>query len=109
MVKTKECGDGKCPTHGGLATRGIVLEGEVVSDRMQDTVIVQRDYYVKSGKYERYMRSKSRVPAHNPPCINAKVGDHVRIMECRKLSKTVSFVVTGKTPAKSSSKKESKK
>ncbi len=34
--------------------------------------------------------------AHNPPCIDAKVGDRVRIGECRPLAKTVSFVVIEK-------------
>jgi small subunit ribosomal protein S17 len=31
--------------------------------------------------------------AHNPPCINAKEGDVVKIAECRPLSKTKKFVV----------------
>ncbi len=93
-----KCNDRKCPIHGSLSTRGISLEGIVVSDKMNGTVIVQRSYYVKSRKYERQKAAKSRIPAHNPPCINAKTGDRVRIMECRKLSKTVSFVVTEKLP-----------
>ncbi len=91
--KRVECNDINCPEHGTLATRGMVLEGVVASDKMDKTVIVQRNFRVKSKKYNRYLSSKSRVPAHNPPCINAKMGDKVRIMECRKLSKTVGFVV----------------
>ena len=91
-----ECNDIHCPVHGGLKTRWTILEGVVKSDKMDKTVIVQRDYYVKEKKYGRYRRARSRVPAHNPPCINAKVGDMVRIKECRKLSKTVSWVVIGK-------------
>jgi len=94
--RTVECNDKNCPIHGTLATRGIVLEGVVASDKMDKTVIVQRSRYVKLKKYERYRPVKSRIPAHNPPCINAKMGDKVRIMECRKLSKTVSFVVIEK-------------
>lgn len=117
-----ECEDRNCPKHGALATRGAVLEGTVVSDKMQNTVVVQRDRFVKVKKYDRFKRSTSKLPAHNPPCIGAKVGDIVKIMECRKLSKTVSFVVvevTGKdedaspkdktkTLKKSDSKKEAK-
>jgi len=91
-----DCQDVNCPYHGNLASRGILLRGDVVSDKMDGTVIVQRDYYTKDRKYERYKRSKSRVPAHNPPCIAAKTGDEVRIMECRKISKTVNFVVIEK-------------
>lgn len=89
-----ECADKNCPVHGTLATRGASLDGIVVSDKMQSTVVVQRDRFSKVKKYDRYRRNTSRIPAHNPPCINAKPGDVVRIMECRKLSKTVSFVVT---------------
>ncbi|MEA1924461.1 MAG: 30S ribosomal protein S17 [Candidatus Altiarchaeota archaeon] len=91
-----ECSDINCPIHGQLPTRGVVLEGVVVSDKMSGTVIVQKNYFIKSAKYERYRTAKSRIPAHNPPCIDAKTGDNVQIEECRKLSKTVNFVVTKK-------------
>lgn len=91
-----ECNDKNCPKHGELSTRGRVIEGEVMSDKMNNTVIVQKDYYTKSKKYERYKRARSRIPAHNPPCVNAKAGDKVKIMECRRISKTVSFVVIEK-------------
>jgi len=91
-----ECKDINCPRHGNLSTRGMVFEGIVTSDKMNRTVIVERDYYKKLKKYERSKRLTSRIPAHNPPCMNAKVGDKVRIMECRKISKTVSFVITEK-------------
>jgi small subunit ribosomal protein S17 len=101
-----DCKDEKCPRHGSLSTRGSVLDGLVVSDKMQATVVVQRDGMVKVRKYDRYKRSSSRVPAHNPPCINAKVGDNVKIMECRKISKTVSFVVVEKLGQKNEQEKD---
>jgi small subunit ribosomal protein S17 len=104
-AKTTECGDKNCPVHGSLSVRGIVLDGVVASDKMDKTVIVQRSYYVKLKKYERYRPKKSRIPAHNPPCINARTGDKVRIMECRKLSKTVNFVITEKLAEAQKSKK----
>lgn len=96
----KGCGDINCPFHGNLPTRGMVLEGVVASDKMDKTVIVQRNYYIKLKKYERYRPKKSRIPAHNPPCIKAKTGDHVTLMECRRLSKTVSYVVIDKKTTK---------
>lgn len=95
--KEEGCEDANCPVHGSLAVRGALLEGQVVSDKMQGTVIVQRDFLSKDKKYERYLKSRSRMPAHNPPCINAKAGDFVRIGECRRLSKSVSFVVLEKS------------
>jgi small subunit ribosomal protein S17 len=94
-----ECKDRNCPIHGTLSTRGTQLEGKVVSDKMQGTAIVQRDRMIKVKKFDRYRRSRSRIPAHNPPCMAVKTGDIVRIMECRKLAKTVSFVIIGKVQA----------
>ncbi|HDJ95047.1 MAG: 30S ribosomal protein S17 [Thermoprotei archaeon] len=89
----KECNDPNCPFHGTLSVRGIVLEGVVVSDKMDKTVIVEREYLRFIRKYKRYERRRSKIPAHNPPCINAKKGDLVKIAETRPISKTVSFVV----------------
>ncbi|MEQ9714835.1 MAG: 30S ribosomal protein S17 [Candidatus Asgardarchaeia archaeon] len=92
----EECDDPLCPYHGNLPVRGRILEGIVVSDKMKRTVVIKREYawYVK--KYKRYEMRTSKIAAHNPPCINAKVGDKVKIAECRPLSKTVSFVVIEK-------------
>lgn len=89
----KTCGDRNCPFHGKLSIRGRTLEGTVISGKMEKTVIVRRDYIHYVPKFKRYERRHSHIPAHNPPCINAKEGDRVRIAECRPLSKTVSFAV----------------
>lgn len=92
----KTCSDRNCPFHGELSVRGRVLEGTVVSAKMDKTVVVRRDYIHYVPKFMRYERRRSRIPSHNPPCINVKEGDHVRIAECRPISKTVSFVVVEK-------------
>jgi small subunit ribosomal protein S17 len=92
-----ECSDANCPFHGSLSVRGLVLEGEVVSNKMERTVVVQREYSRKIRKYERYEKRRSRIHAHNPPCIDAKVGEMVKIAECRPLSKTKKFVVIEKS------------
>ena len=39
------------------------------------------------------MKKRSKLHAHNPPCIDAKPGDIVTIAECRPISKTKSFVI----------------
>jgi small subunit ribosomal protein S17 len=92
----KECSDRNCPFHGRLSMRGRVSEGTVISSKMDKTVIVKRDYLHYIRKYLRYERKKSQIPCHNPPCINATEGDRVKIIECRPISKTVSFVVVEK-------------
>ena len=89
----ESCKDKNCVHCGGLRARGRVFEGTVVSDKMQGTVTVQwpRQRYIP--KYERYYKTKSKVKAHNSPCVAAKTGDKVRIAECRPISKTVNFVI----------------
>ncbi len=89
-----ECHDKNCPIHGDIKIRGNKFIGKVVSDKAQKTVIVSIDYTTYVPKYERYLRKRSRIPAHNPECIKAKKGDLVEINEVRKISKTKSFVVT---------------
>ena len=59
-------------------------EGIVVSDNMKETIIIRRDYHHYISKYMRYERRHSRIAAHSPPCIDAKNGDKVKIMECRR-------------------------
>jgi len=96
----KSCADPKCPFHGNLAIRGRVLEGLVISAKMDKTAIIRRDYLHYVPKFKRYERRHSHIPAHNPPCLNAREGDKVKIAECRSLSKTVSFSVVEKLEEK---------
>jgi len=96
----KTCEDRNCPFHGELPIRGRILEGVVVSAKMDKTVIVQRDYLQYVPKYKRYERRRSRIPSHKPPCLNVKEGDRVKIAECRPISKTVSFAVIEKLEEK---------
>jgi len=89
----RQCRDKHCPYHGDLRVRGIILTGRVYKKLMQNAVVIERvtAHYVR--KYKRYMRRKSRMPVHLPPCIQVEVGDRVKIAECRPISKTISFVV----------------
>jgi small subunit ribosomal protein S17 len=89
-----ECNDPRCPIHGQVKTRGADIEAVVVSDKADKTVVVERPYTVFLKKYERSIRKHSKISAHNPACMNAKVGDKVIVSETRRLSKTKSFVVS---------------
>lgn len=97
-VKAPEesCSDRDCPFHGTLPVRGQVITGIVSSFKMQDTVLVKKEYMHYVPKYERYEKRTSTYPAHCPPCIKTKIGNKVRIAECRPLSKTISFVTIEK-------------
>ena len=88
-----ECDDKKCFRHGNVRVRGETITGRVVSTKGRRTAIIARDMTNFLTKYQRYAKEKSRIPAHNPPCLGAKVGDVVRIGETRKLSKTKAWTV----------------
>jgi len=90
------CDDQNCPFHGTLSVRGQTLNGTVASTDMDKTVVVEREYYVKVPKYDRFMKRRSRVPAHAPACLDLTEGDDVTIAETRPLSKTKSHVVVSK-------------
>ncbi|RLF25269.1 MAG: 30S ribosomal protein S17 [Thermoprotei archaeon] len=92
----EECDDELCPWHGKLPVRGRILEGKVVSTKMQRTITVLHEYLHYVPKYKRYERRRKKIHARCPPCIKVKEGDIVIIGECRPLAKTVSFVVIGK-------------
>ncbi len=97
----KSCEDENCPWHGSLGVRGRIFDGRVVSTKPGLTVIIEKGYSHFIPKYQGYERRKSRISAHNPPCINAKDGDRVTIAECRPLSKTKKFVVVSRESVKS--------
>ncbi len=92
----KTCEDVNCPFHGSLSLSRHSLEGIVISNKMEKTIIVRRDYLKYVPKFKRYERRRSNIPAHNPPCLEIKAGDKVKLAECRPISKTVSFVVIEK-------------
>ena len=91
-----ECSDPNCPFHGSLSVRGQIIDGVVATVKMNKTVVVERNYLRYQKKYERYEKRSNRYSSHASPCLGLKVGDRVRIMECRPISKTVSFVVIEK-------------
>ncbi len=96
----KPCEDIHCPWHGKLGVRGKILEGKVVSSKAGKTVVIERSHAKMTPKYQGYERRKSKLTAHNPPCLNAREGDVVMVAECRPLSKTKTFVVVSKEPVK---------
>lgn len=91
-----KCEDKNCPFHGKLKVRLKNLVGKITSTNMQRTVKfeIERKHFIP--KYSRYEKRRTVLKVHNPDCINAKLGDTVRIAECRPLSKTKHFVIIEK-------------
>jgi small subunit ribosomal protein S17 len=86
------CHDKDCPFHGNLKTRGRTFEGIVIRKAQKRlTIEFERMIYVR--KYERYAKAQTKIHARLPICQekNVKIGDLVKIQECRPLSKIIHF------------------
>ena len=64
--------------------------GYVVSDKMQKTIVVELEDRKQHALYGKTIRTNSKVKAHDEEEV-AGIGDRVRIMECRPLSKDKHF------------------
>lgn len=63
-----------------------ILQGVVVSDKMDKTIVVQVERRVMHPIYKKFVRRTKKYAAHDE--VNAhKVGETVRIRECRPISK----------------------
>ena len=62
-----------------------VLQGIVVSDKMDKTIVVLVEDRVKHPLYGKVMTKSSRLKAHDEE-NSAGIGDRVRVMETRPLS-----------------------
>ena len=78
----------------GTETRNArkVRTGTVVSDKMEKTVVVAIERRVKHPVYGKMMTRTKKLKAHDEE-NSAKLGDTVRIMETRPLSKDKRFRV----------------
>ena len=76
-------------------TKGKILKGVVVSDKMQKTVVVLVDRFVKHQHYKKNLKRSKKYKAHDEN-NTFKIGDKVQIMECQPMSKDKHFKVLGK-------------
>ncbi|MFC6201854.1 30S ribosomal protein S17 [Lactiplantibacillus nangangensis] len=67
-----------------------VIQGRVVSDKMEKTIVVVRETYKNHPVYGKRVRYSKKYKAHDEN-NEAHVGDIVRIMETRPLSATKRF------------------
>lgn len=92
-----------------------ILEGNVVSDKMDKTVTVLVERRYKHPMYGKYVKRTDKFAAHDENNAFA-TGDRVQIQECRPISKRKTWTVitpategTGKPAAKAAPAKEAKK
>ncbi len=71
------------------------IDGVVVSDKMDKTVVVNAQRFVKHKKYGKYQKIDKKFKAHDEN-NEYKVGDKVTIEETRPISKGKNFKVLKK-------------
>ncbi len=83
-----------------MSERGLrrTLVGTVVSDKMDKTVVVRVERMTQHPTYKKYVRRYSKFMAHDEEngCV---VGDRVRIVEHRPVSKSKRWKVQAKLSA----------
>ena len=60
--------------------------GIVKSDKMEKTIVVSIDTLKLHPLYKKYVKRSKKVKAHDEK-NEAKIGDRVRVIECRPISK----------------------
>jgi len=100
VVETS-CQDKNCHVHGNLKSRGKIFEGTVIK-KFHKRVVIEFERMIYVRKYERYKKSKTKIHARLPVCMEKQIqiGDYIKIQECRPLSKIVHFVVIEKIRSK---------
>ena len=63
-----------------------VMQGTVVSDKMDKSIVVRVERRVMHPMYKKFIRRSKKYVAHDED-NQSKVGDVVRIRECRPLSR----------------------
>jgi small subunit ribosomal protein S17 len=83
----------QAPAQGGSASGGKkFLEGIVVSDKMDKTAVVAVHAFKAHPKYLKKYLSTKKYKTHDPE-NKAKVGDKVKIVETKPMSKGKKWVV----------------
>lgn len=92
-VPSKKSEDKNDPFFGKLGVRGRILTGKIISMNSPKTAKVEFDRILQIKKYERHEKRRTRLLVHTPDSLSVEVGDFVRFVECRPISKTKNFVI----------------
>jgi small subunit ribosomal protein S17 len=68
---------------------GKTFIGEVVSDKMNNTIVITMEYKSRHPLYKKIVKKNKKIYAENN--LSAKVGDTVKVRETRPLSKLKRF------------------
>ena len=77
----------------GYSLRGREFVGVVIKDSGNKTVTIEFPRLIYLSKYERYEKRKSRLKVHVPSGKKLNLGDKIRVVETRPISKTKNFIL----------------
>jgi small subunit ribosomal protein S17 len=89
----KDCTDKKCPFHGEINVKNEIFRGTVVKKDINRSATISWNRTFSVPKYERFEIRRSRLRVHNPPCIDAEIGQEVVVARTRPLSKVKHHVI----------------
>ncbi|MEA2755302.1 MAG: small subunit ribosomal protein [Aliidongia sp.] len=75
-----------------------ILQGQVVSDKQNKTIVVRVERRVMHPVYKKFVTRSKKYAAHDES-NHFKIGDTVRIQECRPISKNKCWVVLAEQAA----------
>jgi small subunit ribosomal protein S17 len=77
-----------------------ILQGTIVSDKMDKTIVVKVERRVQHPVYKKFIRRSKKYHAHDEAnAWKGKVGEIVRIVETRPISRTKRWAVLDATAA----------
>ncbi|MBS3116174.1 30S ribosomal protein S17 [Candidatus Woesearchaeota archaeon] len=85
--------DKKCPFTGEITVKKELLRGKVIKKDTNKSATIEWLSHFYVPKYERFEMRRSRLRVHNPPSVNADVGQEVLVARTRPLSKTKHHVI----------------
>ena len=71
---------------------GKSVKGVVVSDKVDQAIIIKVEYQKKDSRFHKVVFRSKKIMAHDPD-NKAKIGDFVKIRECRPLSRRKRFIL----------------
>ena len=76
-----------------------ILQGTVISDGNDKTIVVNVDRRVRHALYKKTITRSSKFHAHDEGNV-CKIGDKVRIIECKPISKKKTWTVISENDGK---------
>jgi len=73
-----------------IEKKGKIFEGIVVSDKMKDTIVISMEHTRQHPKYKKILSRRKKIYVQNN--LNAKIGQKVRVIETKPISKLKCFI-----------------